>query len=417
MNNETRHPNGVPSPAGPVSQGDRIVSLDVVRGFALLGILVMNIQSFSMIAAAYFNPTAYGDLEGVNYFVWLASHVLADQKFMTIFSMLFGAGVVLMADRVEAAGRRPGPIHYRRMLVLLVIGLAHAYLLWYGDILVPYALTAMITYLFRRRSPKTLIALGLLFLGIGSSISVASGLTFENWPNEVKAALEEDWAPAPEVVAEELDAYRGSWLHQMRHRVPHTLEFQTMTFFFWALWRVGGLMLIGMALFKLKLFELENPRRFALPAGAVAVFVGVPIVLLGVMNNTANGWSVGYSFWFGMQYNYWGSLLVSLGWIGFALWLGVLPAARKLCARLAAVGQAALSNYLLQTALCVFLFYGHGFGLFGEVDRLGQILVVLAVWTVQLIVTPWWLTRYRFGPVEWLWRSATYGRLQPIRRR
>ncbi len=402
--------------AGPVSQGDRIRSLDVVRGFALLGILLMNIQGFSMVYAAYFNPTAYGDLTGLNRFVWLATHVLADQKFMTIFSMLFGLGVVLMAERAEASGRKPGPIHYRRMFVLLLIGLAHAHLIWFGDILVPYAMTAMVTYLFRRRSPRTLIACGLLLLGIGSALFIWGGTSLEYWPEEAQASVAADWAPTPEAVEEELAIYRGGWLGQMEHRVGHALEFETLTFAFWGFWRVGGLMLIGMALYKLKLFEMADPRRFAIPAIALALVVGVPVVLLGARQHAAHGWTMEYSWWFGVQYNYWASLLVSFGWIGLILWLDRLDAFRAIGDRLAAVGQTALSNYLFQTAVCVLIFYGYGLGLFGSVERTGQLLVVFGVWTLQLLISPWWLKRFRFGPVEWLWRSATYGSVQSMRR-
>ena len=142
-------------PRGPVPESKRIPSLDAMRGFALLGILIMNIQSFSMIYAAYFNPTAYGDLSGVHRWVWILSHLFADQKFMTIFSMLFGAGIVLMAERAEAIGRSAAPLHVRRMLLLIAFGAAHAYLLWYGDILVIYGMSGMVVYLFRRRSSRT----------------------------------------------------------------------------------------------------------------------------------------------------------------------------------------------------------------------------------------------------------------------
>src|SRR5438132_1465135 len=134
----------------PVTAAERITTLDALRGFALLGILTMNMQSFSMIGAAYFNPTAYGDLTGVNYWVWYLCAVFADSKFMTIFSMLFGAGIVLMTGRAEASGRRAALLHYRRMGVLLLFGLAHAYVLWPGDILYSYAICGCVLYPLRR---------------------------------------------------------------------------------------------------------------------------------------------------------------------------------------------------------------------------------------------------------------------------
>jgi uncharacterized protein len=125
-------------PPAPVDQVERIRSLDVLRGFALLGILPVNIQVFAMIDAALFNPTAYGDLTGVNRLVHTLTHLLFDQKFMTIFSMLFGAGIVLLSERIEARGGSSAKVHYSRTLWLIVFGVLHAHLLWYGDILYTY---------------------------------------------------------------------------------------------------------------------------------------------------------------------------------------------------------------------------------------------------------------------------------------
>ena len=132
-----------PGPLGPTSRGDRIGSIDTLRGVALLGIFVMNIPFFALSGTSFFNPPADGGFEGANYAMWLVSHALFDMKMMAIFSMLFGAGVVLMAERIEAKGGKPAAVHYRRMLWLLAIGLVHAYVIWFGDILVTYALMGM----------------------------------------------------------------------------------------------------------------------------------------------------------------------------------------------------------------------------------------------------------------------------------
>ena len=128
----------VPAPLAPLGATGRMVELDLLRGVALLGILPMNIMAFAMPAAAYFNPTLYGDLTGANLWIWALTHLLAAEKLMTIFSMLFGAGILLMADRATASGRRAGALHIRRMFWLIVFGLMHAYLLWFGDVLVWY---------------------------------------------------------------------------------------------------------------------------------------------------------------------------------------------------------------------------------------------------------------------------------------
>ncbi|MBT6005462.1 MAG: hypothetical protein HOG79_07060, partial [Prolixibacteraceae bacterium] len=162
--------------AQPTLLSDRIVSIDVLRGAAVLGILIMNIQSFSMIGAAYINPTAYENFEGVNKLVWILSHVFADMKFMTIFSILFGAGVILFTERLKAKGINSIAVHYRRTLWLLLFGLAHAYLFWYGDILVAYAISAFWVVLLRNVKPRSLLIIGLLVFSIASFLYLLTGI-------------------------------------------------------------------------------------------------------------------------------------------------------------------------------------------------------------------------------------------------
>ena len=148
----------------PIQPKERIIALDFLRGFALLGILLMNIQSFAMPFSAYFNPTAFGDLTGINLGVWTFSHIFADSKFMTIFSILYGAGIVLITQKAVEKGNRPGRVHYSRTFWLLIIGLFHAYVFWYGDILVLYAVTAFVAFLFRNLSSRWLLILGTVTL-------------------------------------------------------------------------------------------------------------------------------------------------------------------------------------------------------------------------------------------------------------
>ena len=401
--------------AGPVVETARIDSIDVLRGFALLGILVMNVQSFAMPQAAYFNPTAYGDLEGANLYVWLAGRMLADQKFMTIFSMLFGAGIVLMAGRAEARGGA-GRVHYRRMGWLLVIGLLHAHLLWFGDILFTYAVCGMVVYPLRHLSPGRLAALGATLLAVGSALSVGTGMSLPYWPDDALAAFTgEAWRPTPELIEAELAAYRGGWLEQQPGRSAGALVFQTFLLITWGFWRAGGLMLVGMALFKGDVFAARRSPRFYAKLIAAAVAVGLPLQAYGLSLDFARGWPL-WSFFIGMQFNYWPSIAVSLGYVGLVMLACRAAALRPFTRPFAAVGQTALTNYLLQTVLCTTIFYGHGLGWFGSVDRVGQLGVVAGVWALQLVASPLWLRRFRFGPAEWAWRSLTYGARQPLRR-
>ena len=398
------------APSGPITGAERIVSLDVLRGFAVLGILVMNIQSFSMPGTAYVNPTVYENLEGVNYAVWYGCHLLADMKFMSIFSMLFGAGIVVMTSRREATGESSAGVHYRRMGWLLLFGLLHAYGLWYGDILFTYALCGLVAWLFRRLPPWALIALGVVAVTIGWG--AGKGLnTVAPSPVEQATAW---WAPPPETVQAEVDAYRGGWLDQMGHRALMAVIFQTLLLLLSIGWRAGGMMLLGMALFKLGVFSATRSRGLYITFIAVAIVVGLPTIGYGVHRNEAAEWSVEYSFRFGTQYNYWASILVALGWVGAVMLACQAPALGLITRPLAAVGRMALTNYLMQTIICTTIFYGHGFGYFGSFSRVEQLLTVVAVWVFQLVVSPIWLRYFQFGPFEWLWRSLTYLKPQPV---
>jgi uncharacterized protein len=406
------------SAAGPVGRSERIVSIDVLRGFAVLGILVMNIQSFSMIGAAYNNPHAFGNLAGPNYTVWLLSHLLADRKFMTIFSMLFGVGIVLMSNRAEASGRPLAGIHYRRMLWLIVIGFLHARLLWYGDILFAYGVCGLLVFLCRRMAPRRLIIIGLLAAAVPSLLTFFWQATMPYWPPEAIEGLEREWwVPDRETVGAEVAAYRGEWSEQQPFRSASADFMQTQFMIMEELWRAGGLMLVGIALFKLGVFSAQRSKAFYIRLLSLGFGLGLPIVFFGVLYRNDSGWDVRTAFFGGGQFNYWASLLVAMGYVGTVMLYCLQPGRERLTRSLAAVGRMALSCYLGQTIICTTIFYGHGLGLYGSVERWGQALIVLGVWVLMLVVCPIWLRHFRFGPFEWLWRSLTYMKLQPMRDR
>ena len=234
-----------PTRLSPIEPADRYQSLDLLRGIAVLGILIMNIQSFSMIEAAYMNPMAFGDLSGLNKWVWILSHIFADQKFMTIFSILFGAGIILITEKAAKKGKSEASIHYRRIFWLFIIGLIHAYLFWHGDILVAYTFCAVLAFLFRKLSANKLLVIGLILLSVSPVLYLLSGWSIQFWPQESIDNTMLTWKPGSEHVVKEIEAFQGSWLSQMPHRIKAALNFQTMVFFIWAGWRAGGLMLIG----------------------------------------------------------------------------------------------------------------------------------------------------------------------------
>ena len=400
----------------PTTKSERIISLDILRGFAILGILVMNIQNFSMIKAAYMNPTAYGDFTGINKLVWAISHILADSKFMTIFSILFGAGIVLFTERLKAKGINSIRLHYRRTFWLLVIGLIHAYLLWYGDILVSYALVGFWVVLMRKKKPKTLFIVGFVLVLVASLIFLLTGIAIPYMPEEARLDILEGWLPTTETISREINLYTDSFSNQFEIRVPDSLAIQTSAFLFFIGWRVSGLMLIGMGLYKLGILSAKRSKLFYIKITLIGLILGYSIVGLGLFKNLAHNFSAEYSFFIGSQFNYWGSILVSIGYIGLVILL--LKSFKKgiVANSLQAVGQTALSNYLIQTIICTFIFYGHGFALYGRVERWQQILIVFGIWTLQLIISPIWIKKFKFGPFEWLWRSLTYWKFQAWRR-
>ncbi|MBT8484808.1 MAG: DUF418 domain-containing protein [Phycisphaerae bacterium] len=407
-----------PPPLAPVGEQERIVSLDVLRGFALLGILLLNIQAFAMIGTAYMHPYAYGSMEGVNGWIWRIVHVFGDQKFWTIFSMLFGAGIVVMTSRAEAAGRNAAGLHYRRMGWLILFGLLHAHLLWYGDILYFYGMCGLVLYLLRRRSPRTLFLLAIVLLAVASSISCFFGWSMQFWGEEgIQQFADESWTPTPEVIQAELDAYRGGWTDQMAHRSLTAFFFETFLFFLGGIGvKTLAITLAGMGLFKLGVFSAARSVRFYVILAAIGFGVGLPLVEFGVRRHFANDWDIRYSFFFGGQYNFWASSLVSLGYVGVIMLVVKLGWLRPVTRVLAAVGRMAFTNYIMQTVICTTIFYGHGFGQFGRLERVEQLGVVVAVWAVQLIWSPIWLHYFRAGPLEWLWRSLSYWQRQPFRR-
>jgi uncharacterized protein len=228
--------------------------------------------------------------------------------------MLFGAGIVLMTSHVEATGKRPARLHYRRMGWLILFGLLHGFLLWSGDILFTYGSCGLLAYLFRKLHPRRLLVVGLAIACVASLSLTAYGKISEHWsPTQLEQAREDLWMPTPEGVAKELAGYRGSWTQQMKFRVPDWLQMDTSFFVFFTFWRVCGLMLIGMGLFKLGVFGAGRAPSLYWGMIAVGAFVGIPVTLCGTYRDFAGGWDFHYSFFYGAQFNCWASVLVGLG--------------------------------------------------------------------------------------------------------
>ncbi len=388
--------------SGPTAPEDRIVSLDVLRGVAIFGILVINVQSFSMPSVTRRNPTQFGEFAGVEFFVWLLSHVLFEQKFIALFSIMFGAGIVLFMESKRAGDRPAMALHYRRTLVLLVIGVGHAYLLWHGDILVVYALCALWAVLFWTEEAWTLFVIGAALLAVPTVL--AGGFVLETGLSNSHAG----WTASEAAIQSEIDAYQGSWSDGLEQRIESAWRAHTTGFLTTTGWRYTGLILWGMAFYKWGLLTNDWSRaayRRLLVGGGT---VGLAFVGLGLWTVFAYDWAGGAGV-LAWELNEIGALFMAPAYAAAVMLYCRRRTEGPIVSACAAVGRTALSNYLFQTVVATTIFYGYGFGLFGQVSRIEQLAVVVGIWLLQAVLSVLWLRRHRYGPVEWLWRRATYG--------
>jgi uncharacterized protein len=395
----------MPKGSQPIDLKNRIHSLDLLRGFAVLGILIMNITSFSQISMAYMNPTIGAGLEGYNQYFHGFNYIFADTRFMSIFSMLFGAGVVLFTQRIEAKGKRVAALHYKRMFWLLLFGLIHAYFIWVGDILVTYAICGSLVFFFRKKSIRTLFIMAVILFLIPISLKF---MTYYGMPAD---ALESTFAffhPSAEQIASQTQAMRGSYLEQMPLRVEDAIQIQTLVFMIEMFWRASAMMLLGMILYRKGILSAEKSTAYYKKLMWVGFVPGLILSGIGLSQAYASEWNAAYVMNIGANYKFVSGLFMALGYIGLVIWCYKKGIFKKFQNRLRATGRMAFTNYIGMSVICTLLFNGHGLGLFGTLDRLQQFLIVISVWVLILIISPLVLKNYRLGPLEWLWRKLTY---------
>jgi uncharacterized protein len=422
----------------PLDERERITALDALRGFALLGILLMNIVAMGMYVSAYDDPTVTGGSTGPNLWVWTIMHVLAEGKMRCLFSLVFGASVILLTSRLE---NRPdaADIYYRRTLWLLLFGLVHAYLLWGGDILYPYALCGLAIFPFRKLRAKTLIIVGSILLLLNAGAYIGHGFEQREMIEKGQAAVnaagtgktltedEEDarreyqqWNRFSHPTAEQLAKDAEEW----RSRNPFTvigarakfvIFIHSFPYYHPFNWDIWCMMLIGMGLMKLGVLGAEKPTRLYASFVLIGYGIGIPV-------NSYTAWLMIRSNFDPVVHQFaastydLGRLSIALGHLGLIMLIVKAGWFRGAIARLSAVGQTAFSNYVLHSVITAFIFTGYGFQLYGQLQRYQLYIVVLAIWVINLIVSPIWLRHYRFGPLEWCWRSLTYWKRQPMRR-
>ena len=441
MSNEATHV----SAAAPISQQERIHIIDSLRGIAILGILLMNIPGFGLapIAIGDFSMQPQGDL---NYYFW---YVFGPGVFegsqRGIFSMLFGAGMYIFITRLEkrSPGLMPAELFLRRQLWLLLFGMFHAYFLfWYWDILYHYAICGIILFAFRRLSPKYLLIASFACLVLmtarenrdlfkrkaviskGEAIAkIDTTVTklSDKQKEELGAVNEIKDKSKPEEKKKKMDKQlkeiRGGYaeLYEARSRMAE--ESETFGMYYWAIFDVPLFMFLGLAFFKLGILQGEAKTKVYAWMTAIGLGVGLPLSYLFVT------YDVNYNFnWFEIiknkpfEFYELQRFIHSIGIFGLIMLMYKSGWFKWLFAMMRPVGQMAFTNYLMQSVICGIIFMGIGFGLFGKLEYHQLFYVVAAVWAIEIIWSHIWLRYFRFGPLEWLWRSLTYWKKQPIRK-
>jgi uncharacterized protein len=427
------------SKAVPVGREERIFAIDALRGFALLGILLMNIAFFGLPESAYLFPIAAGGSAGWNYVAWFIAYSLGEGKMRAMFSMMFGASVYLLVERLSRKGlaNEVADIHYRRMLWLLLFGLLHAYLIWGGDILYFYAICGLFLYPLRKLSPKALIiSAGMVFLFIsayhiaryvhirylqanyieviaekkaGQELTPAQEETKKEWTEITEKAF-----PPADKIQKAYDAHQGNYWKLLKFSAMDVLQYHSLPLYTPSIYfDMLEMMLIGMALIKMDVLNGRRSRRFYWWMALIGFGIGVPSHAISAWIVARQSFSITAQYFAGTIYEL--GRFAAFGYCAALLLLLKSNLWRGLISRLAAVGQMAFSNYILTSLLCGIIFEGYGFGLFGKLQRWQLYPIVLGIWIVQLAANPIWLRHFRFGPLEWAWRSLTYCKAQPMR--
>lgn len=408
------------SGAGPVQENERIESIDVLRGFALFGILIVNIAFFAFPLSEPFHlPRDASTADEILHWVtaWLAQG-----KFYPLFSLLFGMGFAMQMDRAVARGFPGKTLHARRLAVLLLFGVAHGVCVWAGDILTVYAVLGFVLLLFAQATSRGLlvaafVAYGLQLLLMG--VFALAMFAIQSNPEAAKETLRGFEQAMHEMLALRADAWTayssGSFMEVTRVRIREfSMMLQNLAFFGF---QILGMFLLGAWFGRTKV--LANPlrhRRLLKTLLVLAVMVGLPIsaVFANVhaeVDYLLPSLVMAKSFLLNLV----AGPMIALGYLA-TITLLLQSRAAAVFRWLAPVGRMALTNYLLQSLVGTLIFYSYGLGLFGQAGISQLLLLAVSLFVVQVILSHWWISRYRFGPAEWLWRSLSYLEAQPLRR-
>lgn len=385
--------------APPGVQANRIRSLDFLRGLAILGMLVANIPWH-----AGDSMSRLMDPDVTSVAAWLSQYLIFDQRFLPIFCMLFGASALMLASR-ESAPSPFAPYFLKRMLILFLIGVAHAYLLWPGDILITYAVCAPFLLLALKCSPSRLIAVGVLLKCVN--------LVFNEWPDVYDATLYNllfswwvDYGEAPSSIRE---AYAGGYADLFTYNAWRNQFIQWTALPYFRVWNALGFMLIGMALFKLGILQGAKPPAFYRRMASIALAIGAPLIVYGVFARIGVNETVGPYLGFTQELPLRSfTFLIGCSVMSFAVLGGAHLFFRRYSGALTEpierVGRMALTNYLFHSVIFLFVFHVFKILPFDALDHDILFILVLTTWLFQIVFSWVWLSRFRQGPVEAVWR-------------
>ncbi len=421
--------------AKPVTQRERIPTIDIVRGVALMGILLMNIAAFSGPLEMYTNPLIVGHHRNSNLVAWAIRWVFFEGKMRATFSMLFGAGVILLTERAERRGSRNiADIFLRRNMWLVLFGVLHFYFIWAGDILYWYGLTALLfLYPCRNVRFRNLLIAGaaVLLIGVGSDTYQAidgirdqnQGMAAQSLANAGKklTTVQQDalkkWndtlTKRKKDHDDDLKAMRGSYLDQLKWRAQWGPKVQAEFYYTFGFTDVLGMMLIGMGLYRMGFLTGNLSYKVYGWVIACGFLVSIPVNGLEAQGLIRDNFQPESAWWVLYQLGRLTGAVANVAVVVVIAKAGVVP---WLSRRIGAVGQTALSNYLFTSISCSLLFNGFGAGLYGKLEYYQLYAIVACVWTLNLVLSPIWLRYYQFGPMEWVWRSLTYWKRQPMKR-
>ncbi|ATW02634.1 DUF418 domain-containing protein [Sphingorhabdus sp. YGSMI21] len=404
----------------------RYIELDALRGFAVMGILLMNIVGFAMPEMAYVSPAVHGGTDLPDTIVWALSFIFIDGKMRGLFTILFGASMMLVIERAQRHGENPAKVHFSRMFWLALFGLAHFFLLWAGDILFLYAAVGCIAYFLRGLNAEDLIRRALLIFTIGFlgyTLMFGSLLYMQyqaSLPGASAGLIDEvadviaGFESTASAITADIALHQSGFLPILLDKIRNDL-FGPLVLLTYNLAETLPLMMIGMALYRNGFITGQWTAEAYRSWGIRLTVIGTAIVTAIAIYLIAGGFEILRMVNASYAWNWPSQMLMTTGYAALLIWLIRTFQNASWVVRIAAVGRAAFSNYLGTSLLMTFLFYGWGLGLYGSVGRAELYLFVLAAWVLMLIWSKPWLTRFRYGPLEWLWRSLARQRAQPMR--